>query len=229
MKKIMLVLAGMLSVLVLSACNNQSEEVQEDTNINTSSSESKTKNDLGETLVVYFSVPETQDPNNMTEEEENSVVVIDGKVLGNTEYVAWTIQENTGGDLFRIEPETPYPTNHDELVDLAKGEQMNNARPKLLNQIENLDTYDTIFLGYPNWWGDMPMIVYSFLDDNDLSKKRIIPFNTHGGSGFSSTIESIKNEEPDAVVESNGYSVSRDDVHNSEDEIKSWLADMQSE
>ncbi len=174
-------------------------------------------------LVVYFSMPETTNPNNMTEEEDNSVVVIDGEVLGNTQYVAYVIQENTGADIFRIEPKTPYTTNHDDLVDLAKEEQNNNARPELKANVENLDQYDTIFIGYPNWWGDMPMILYSFFDANDFSGKTIIPFNTHGGSGFSDTINTISELEPGATVNQDGFTVSRDNVQDAEPDIVDWL------
>lgn len=143
-------------------------------------------------LVVYFSMPETTDPENMTTEEENSVVVIDGEVLGNTQYVAYIIQEHTGSDIFRIEPEVPYPTDHSTLVDLASGEKAAGARPAIAGSISDLEQYDTIFLGYPNWWGDMPMILYTFLDTYDFSGKTIVPFNTHGGSGFSDTIATIQ-------------------------------------
>ena len=83
------------------------------------------------TLIVYFSMPETNNPDNMTREEDNSVVVIDGKVLGNTQYVAQLIQEMTGGDIFRILPQKPYPTDHRSLVDLAKEEQEQDARPAI--------------------------------------------------------------------------------------------------
>lgn len=123
------------------------------------------------TLVVYFSVPETTDPDNMTEEQENSTVVINGEVLGNTQYMAMVIAENTGADLFRIEPEAPYTTDHSALVDQAKKEQTDEARPAIAAQIENPDQYDTIFVGYPNWWGDMPMILYTFFDEYDFSGK----------------------------------------------------------
>lgn len=177
------------------------------------------------TLVVYFSMPETTDPNNMTQEEDNSVVVIDGEVLGNTQYVAYVIQENTGGDIFRIEPETPYPTDHDTLVDLAAEEQDQAARPAIKEHIENMDQYDIVFVGYPNWWGDMPMILYSFFDEYDFSGKTIIPFNTHGGSGFSNTISTIADLEPDATVDENGFTVSRDNVEDAEGDIIAWLAD----
>lgn len=180
----------------------------------------------GKSLVVYFSMPETTDPDNMTQEEANSTVVIDGEVLGNTQYVAYVIQENTGADIFRIEPETPYPTDHDTLVDLAAEEQDNNARPVIKDSIEDLEQYDTIFIGYPNWWGDMPMILYSFFDQYDFSGKTIVPFNTHGGSGFSNTISTIAELEPSAEVNEDGFTVSRNNVQEAERDIISWLNDL---
>lgn len=180
----------------------------------------------GKTLVVYFSMPETTNPDNMTQEEDNSVVVIDGEVLGNTQYVAYVIQENTGADIFRIEPETPYPTDHKTLVDLAAQEQDDDARPAIKDSIKNLEEYDTVFVGYPNWWGDMPMILYSFFDTYDFSGKNIIPFNTHGGSGFSNTISTIEKLEPDANVNKDGFTVSRNRVQDAEPDIIAWLGDL---
>ena len=177
-------------------------------------------------LVVYFSMPETTDPNNMTQEEDNSTVVINGEVLGNTQYVAYVIQEQTNADIFRIEPETPYPTDHDALVDLAADEQDNNARPAIKDTIENFDQYENIFVGYPNWWGDMPMILYTFFDTYDFSGKTIIPFNTHGGSGFSGTIGTIADLEPNATVNEDGFTVSRNNVQEAEPDIISWLQDL---
>ena len=114
--------------------------------------------------------------------------------------MAYVIQENTGENIFRILPETPYPTDHSNLVDLAQDEQRNNARPKIKDEIENFSDYETVFVGYPNWWGDMPMILYTFFDTYDFSGKAIIPFNTHGGSGFSGMISTIRNLEPNATV-----------------------------
>lgn len=177
----------------------------------------------GKSLVVYFSLPETDDPNNMTQEEENSAVVIDGEVLGNTQYVAYIIQENTGADIFRIEAEIPYPLDHDTLVDQASEEQDSNARPAIADHVDNMDDYDTIFLGYPNWWGDMPMILYTFLEEYDLSGKTIVPFNTHGGSGFSNTIQTIAELQPGADVLEDGFTVSRNNVAEAESDVVSWL------
>lgn len=181
------------------------------------------ENASGKNLVVYFSVPETTDPDNMTQEEDNSVVVIDGEVLGNTQYVAMVIAENIGGELFRIEPEIPYTTDHDALVDLADRELEENARPALKANIENLDDYDTIFVGYPIWWSDMPMILYTFFDENDFSGKTIVPFSTHGGSRLAGTVDKIIGLEPDAEVIEDAFTVSRNDVQDSEGDILEWL------
>lgn len=90
--------------------------------------------------------------------------------------MAYVIQENTGANIFRILPETPYPTDHSNLVDLAQDEQRNNARPKIKDEIEIFSDYEMVFVGYPNWWGDMPMILYTFFDTYDFSGKTIIPF-----------------------------------------------------
>lgn len=168
------------------------------------------------TLVVYFSQPDNVD---------DSTVVIGDETLGNTQYMAYVIQENTGANIFRILPETPYPTDHDDLVDLARDEQNNNARPKFTGEIENFDEYDTVFVGYPNWWGDMPMILYTFFDAYDFSGKTIIPFNTHGGSGFSSTISTIRSLEPNATV-LGGKSISRDKIQDAEQEIIDWVKSL---
>ena len=177
-------------------------------------------------LVVYFSMPETTDPNNMTEEEANSTVVIDGEVLGNTQYMAQVIQATTEADLFRIEPETPYPTDHDTLVDLAAEEQDNDARPELADTIENLDDYDTIFIGYPIWWSDMPMILYSFFDAHDFDGKTIVPFSTHGGSSFAGTPSTIQRLEPNATI-LDGLTISRNSIQDAEQEIVAWVSGLE--
>ena len=178
----------------------------------------------GRILVVYFSMPETDNPNNMTREEDNSVVVVNGKVLGNTQYVALLIQQMTGGDIFRIEALKPYPKDHRTLVAQAKEEQAKSDRPVIADKVENMAAYDTIFVGYPNWWADMPMILYTFLESYDLSNKTIIPFITHGGSGFSNTISTISRLQPKARVVKDGFVVSRDRVDGAEPEVAKWLA-----
>lgn len=187
----------------------------------------KPNKDGKKSLVVYFSVPETDDPNKkMTTEEENSAIVVDGKVLGNTQYAAMLITENTGGDLYRIEPKTPYTTNHKDLVDLAKEEQDKDVRPEIKNKISNFDDYDIIYVGYPIWWSDMPQILYTFFELYDFNGKTVIPFSTHGGSGLAGTVSTIKNKLTGANVESNAFTMSRNNMEQAPEEIKSWLKEI---
>ncbi len=227
MKKVIVVLMSLVLVFAFAACSNQqgapNTSSQRNSQINEITPAPDHKN--GNNLVVYFSMPETTNPDNMTTEEDNSVVVIDGEVLGNTQYMAYVIRETIGADIFRIEPEIPYPTDHDTLVDLAKEEQNDKARPKIKDKIENFESYKNVFIGYPNWWGDMPMILYSFFDEYDFSEKTIIPFNTHGGSGFSGTVSTIQELEPNAeVIE--GKSISRNDIQDAEQEIIAWVKSL---
>ena len=172
-------------------------------------------------LVTYFSMPETTNPDNMTTEEDNSVVVIDGQVLGNTQYMAQVIQETTGADIFRIEPVTPYPTDHTTLVALASQEQSSNARPAIRGGVD-MDDYDVVFVGYPIWWSDMPMILYTFFDQYDLSGKTVIPFSTHGGSSFAGTPAKIQSLEPNARM-LNGLTISRNNIQDARQEIVDWV------
>lgn len=116
------------------------ETKQPDEELKVGNEDSKPNKDGKKSLVVYFSVPETDDPNKkMITEEENSAIVVDGKVLGNTQYAAMLIAENTGGDLYRIEPKTPYTTNHRDLVDLAKEKQNKDVHPEIKNKIQNAE------------------------------------------------------------------------------------------
>ena len=101
-------------------------------------------------------------------------------------------------------------------------EQEKELRPELSNHVENFEQYDTVILGFPNWWGDLPMPVYSFLEEYDFAGKTIIPFVTHGGSGFSATTDTISQLQPDAQVSDNTLSLSREDVADAEDEVKKW-------
>lgn len=175
-------------------------------------------------LVVYFSLPYTTNPNNMTKAEADSTVVIDGKVLGNTQYFAQVIQEKTDGDIFRIEADNPYPLNHDRMLVIAKDEQEKNARPALKAKIDNLAQYDVIFIGYPIWYYQMPMILRTFFEQHDFSGKIIVPFNTHGGSGFSGTIDVITQMQPNAMVRKDGLSISRDHIEDAKTDIEKWLS-----
>ncbi len=131
-------------------------------------------------LVAYFSL----------DGEQYGVGVVEE---GNTSIIARMIAEQTGADLFEIKPKTPYPTTYQGLLDVSRQEMADKGRPEIVDTVDNMDNYDTFFIGYPNWWGDMPMIVYNFLESYDLSGKTIVPFCTHGGSGLSNTEMTIAN------------------------------------
>lgn len=173
----------------------------------------------GKRLVVYFSVPETD----ATDASSGaSRVVTDGQVMGNTRYVASIISEAVGGDLFEIKTVHTYPASHKALIDVAKEEADSKARPKLATHIKNLKDYDVVFVGFPNWWYDMPMPLYTFFDEYDFKGKTIIPFCTHGGSRFSGAIKTIREMENGATV-LDGYAIARDRVPESRDGILKWL------
>ena len=177
-------------------------------------------------LIVYFSMPEDVDTNGVNAVAGASIVMNEEQKLGNVQYIAQVIQQNVGGELFRIETVQNYPLEHDTLVEQASNEQKNQARPELKAFPENIEDYDTIFIGYPNWWGDMPMPMYTFLEGIDLSEKTIIPFCPHGGSRFSNTLQSISQIQPDAMVSQNGFIISRNDVADAEQNIIAWLQSL---
>ena len=118
---------------------------------------------------------------------------------GNTQIIAEMIADYTGGELFHIERSTPYPAEYRACTDEAKAEQNANARPELLED-KDISEYDVIFLGYPNWWGDMPMPVYTFIESHDWSGKTVVPFCTHGGSGLSNTVSTLNSKLTGATV-----------------------------
>ena len=171
-------------------------------------------------LIAYFSSPETDGVDAVS---GASRVVVNGVVSGNVQFVANCIQKAVGGDLFIIKTVQPYPGSHRPLLEAAQNEQKTNARPRLAAHIPNLQNYDTIFIGYPIWWYDLPMPLYSFFDEYNFAGKTIIPFTVHGGSRFSGTVEKIITLEPQAIVSKEGFAVSRNDVGRSERDIIAWL------
>lgn len=174
-------------------------------------------------LIAYFSMPEQKETD---ANSSASRVIHNGELLGNNQFLAQMIQEHVGGKLFAIETQQEYPQDHDELIDFVAKENEAQERPILTSGVENIEDYDIIFLGYPNWWAQMPMPIFSFLDEYDLSNKTIIPFCAHGGSGFSETINAIASQEPNATVITEGFSVPRDQVSASQNDLTSWLDNL---
>lgn len=188
--------------------------------------EPETASNAGKVLVAYFSYPETtesSDPDNLTEEEENSAVVRDGEILGNNQFMADIIARETGADTFRILTTRTYPADHAGLIAQAQDEINAGDRPDLAEPIPDLSGYDTVFIGYPIWWAELPPIMHSFLEQADLTGKQIYLFNSHGGSGNAGTLEEIKGILADSAVSDDNFVVSRDAVADSEDDIVAWV------
>lgn len=154
-------------------------------------------------------------------EEDGGALIVYFSWSGNTEAVAQEIQNQTGADLFEIVPAEPYTDDYDELLDIAREEQSSDARPAIADTVD-LSGYDTVYLGFPNWWGDMPMIIYTFLDEYDLSGKTVAPFNTSGGSGFSGSLDTMAEMEPDAEI-TEGLSLGSDEAEDCADAVADWL------
>lgn len=137
------------------------------------------------------------------------------------------MQAATGADLFSIQTSVDYPGDIDELIDYASSEQEEDVRPELTSHIENLDDYDTVFIGYPLWWYDLPQVMDSFFDEYDFSGKTLIPFDVHNGSRLSDTVETIQELEPDARVITNGFAISQstvaEETESVAEEVSSWL------
>jgi flavodoxin len=171
-------------------------------------------------LIAYFTMPETSGVDAVS---GASRVVVDGKVNGNVEFAANCIHGAVGGDLFAIRTVRTYPGEHNALTEAAGEEQRAKAHPALATHITNLQDYDTIFLGYPIWWYDLPMPLYSFLEEYNFTGKTIIPFTVHGGSRLSGTVEKIVRMEPRATVVKDGLAISRNDAARSERDVIAWL------
>ena len=152
--------------------------------------------------------------------------MVNGEALGRLRVVANMIQAKTGGELFSIHTSVVYPADIGELIEYAAEEQANDARPELTSHIDDLEQYDVIFVGYLNWWADLPQVMYSFFDEYDFSGKTIIPFNVHNGSRLSRTVETIAELEPEAAVETNAFTISEHNVSEAEKEVTDWLEEL---
>lgn len=196
-----------LSALFMVSCAGSSAKAQ---SVNTSKNNSNmnTSIDGKKVLVVFFShTGENYAVGNISE--------------GNTHVIAKMIGEATGGTLFEIVPENPYPTDsYDKVVEIAKQEKSQKVRPAIKGDVA-VEDYDVIFLGYPNWWADMPMPVYTFIEKHDWSGKTVVPFCTHEGSGLSNTERYIAGACKGATV-AKGLAVRGETAQNNRD--RAWSA-----
>lgn len=175
-------------------------------------------------LVAYFTAAENSGVDAVS---SASVTMIDDEPYGVSQAVANMIAEETGGDLFSIQTNVVYPADINELIDYVAEEQDEGVMPELTTHIENLDDYDTVFIGFPIWWYDMPQVMYSFFDEYDFSGKTIIPFTVHNGSRLSGTPATIQELEPDAVVIEDGFSVSQGNAADAAADVAKWLDELE--
>lgn len=213
MKKLLTFILSAVLIFTMTSCtsNNSNEEqdiqqnntsvetVLEETNETTEEGDLDTAQQGNHTLVAYFSWS------------------------GNTEQMAKMIQENTGADLFEISPATAYTDDYNALLDQAQQEQSDNARPEISAEVENWNDYDVVFVGYPNWWNDAPMIIYTFLESYDWSGKTLIPFCTSGGSGFGQSLDSVEESSAGAVM-GEGLHVLGDDIEDAQEDVTEWIS-----
>ena len=243
-KKLLIAVLTTVLLLSLNACGSSSTENETDvsdltleyvdpaekTDVSDSDSQTDGNGEVEDEevgneniLIAYFTAAENSGVDAIA---SASYSMIDGQAVGRIRAVADMIQDKVGGELFSIQTSVVYPADGAELIDYAAEEQANNARPELITHIENLDQYDTIFIGYTNWWGDMPQVLYSFFDEYDFSGKTIIPFNVHNGSRFSRTIQTIEELEPGATVIEDGFTVSEQTVADAASDVAAWLEEL---
>lgn len=132
--------------------------------------------------------------------ENRNILIAYFSHSGNTRHMAEQIHERIGGDILKIETVTPYPEDYDSVVEVAKKEQGMNHRPVLATRLPGIESYDAVFIGYPNWWGTMPMAMFTFFEGNDFKGKTLIPFSTHEGSQFGQSISDMKRLNPQANI-----------------------------
>ena len=174
-------------------------------------------------LVAYFSWAD----NAVIEGEVDAVASPSVTAPGNVQQLAQWVSERTGGDLFSIQVTEPYSSDWDACLERANQERAEDARPELTASVEQMERYDTVFLGYPNWWYGVPMALLSFLEENDLSDKQVYLFCSHGTGGLASSVEQIDEALPDSTAMSeNIFDVYEEDATSSQQDILAWLEEL---
>lgn len=228
MKKLVSVFMVLTLLFSFTACSSNTA------NEGSSSSAQQSNNESSASAEESGSQSDSSAPAEESSSQENSStpaetgaksLVVYFSWSGNTENVAKSIQTQTDADIFEIVPATPYSDDYDTVVDLAQEEQRTNARPAIADNTLNIEPYDVVYVGFPNWWGDMPMILYTFFDTYDLSGKTVALFCTSGGSGLSGTVNEVKSLEPNAVV-TEGLHIGSGSSSNPDSAVSEWLNDI---
>ena len=234
MKKLIVWMFVFIMMVSLTACGNSDRaestnhsleesvaSLQEESS-DVEQSEGRVEHDSQTVLVAYFSWAD----NAVVEGEVDAVSSPSVTKPGNVEQLALWVQERTGGELFSIRVTEPYPSDWDECLERANEEKADGARPELAQSVENIEDYDVIFLGYPNWWYSCPMAILSFLEEYDLSGKQIYLFCSHGTGGLASSVEDIRAAIPNSSISEHVFDVYEEDAASSKQDIETWLEEL---
>ena len=209
--------------------SSQNAEEIPDTPLNTDPptvSQSSGETGNSNILIAYFTWADNtvvEDPSSVDVDATTSASVL---APGNTAKLASWIQQEVGGDLHSIVVEEPYSSDYDQCLDRAADEKADNARPALASHVDNMEDYDIVFLGFPNWWYTLPMPVLTFVEEYDWSGKTVVPFVTHGTGGLSSTIRDLTAALPEDVTILEPIGVYRPEVDASQSAIQEWIAGL---
>lgn len=218
--KVLLVIVLMVSIV---GCNNGEENNQNDVPSTTQSQPNDNQTVSNDNiLVAYFSWAD----NAVLDDDVDAVSSPSVIAPGNVQQLATWVQEETGGQLFSIQVKEPYPSDWDECLSRANEERRDDARPELVANVENIDEYDVVFLGYPNWWYGVPMPLLSFLEANDLSDKQVYLFCSHGTGGLANSVEIISEALPDSTISDNIFDCYEEDAPNSQEDISNWVSEL---
>lgn len=234
MRRIIYLLLSVTLLLLLVACSNTNTEMQRETSYNigmatleSNELDNKLLSDEKEVpesregeriLVAYFSWADNAEQVNMDAVTSASVTV-PGNVA---QFAAW-IAEETGGELFPIQVVEPYTSDWDECLDRANQEKTNGIRPELVKNVENMEEYDVVFLGYPNWWYSCPMAILSFIETHNLSGKQIYLFCSHGSGGLARSVQDITEALPDSNISQNVFDAYEEETADSREQLNEWL------
>lgn len=232
MKKTLALFLAMVMVLSLTSCSTSEDQANRSPDVSESGSavpeqetvsgsgSSETGGEQGNNiLVAYFSWAD----NAVLADDVDAVASPSVIPPGNVQQLADWVQEETGGDLFSIRVTDPYPSDWDECLARANQERGDDARPELVENVEDLEQYDTVFLGYPNWWYGVPMALLSFLEQNNLSGKNVYLFCSHGTGGLANSVELITEAAPKVMISDNIFDCYEEDAASSEEPVRAWV------
>lgn len=231
MKKFTAILLCSVFIISLAACgsreeneeNNKRKDREEALSDDTLENTEKERVSSGENiLIAYFSWAD----NAVLDEDVDAVASPSVTAPGNVQQLAGWVQEETGGTLFLIQVTEPYPSDWDQCLERANQERGQDARPELAESVENMEDYDVVFLGYPNWWYGVPMALLSFLENHDLAGKQVYLFCSHGTGGLSNSVDIISEAIPNATISDNIFDCYEEEASSSQADIQSWVTEL---